>query len=97
MDARVRPRDDSHMSLDLADAELATAAQACRPMACQEGERAKREEKPDRTRAYRRCRTAVHLARGKVRASKDEAVDFDGQVLRWAAYPATVNRILGMR
>jgi len=34
------------MPLDLTDAELATAAQACRAMAFQEGERAKRMENP---------------------------------------------------
>jgi hypothetical protein len=34
------------MALDLTDAELATAAQACRAMAHQEGERAKKLEKP---------------------------------------------------
>ena len=34
------------MPLDLTDAELATAAQACRAMAHQEGERAKKLENP---------------------------------------------------
>jgi hypothetical protein len=34
------------MPLDLTDAELATAATACRAMACQEGERAKKLENP---------------------------------------------------
>jgi hypothetical protein len=34
------------MPLDLTDAELATAAQACRAMAYQEGERAKALENP---------------------------------------------------
>ena len=34
------------MPLDLSDSELATAAQACRAMAYQEGERAKRLENP---------------------------------------------------
>jgi hypothetical protein len=34
------------MPLDRTDAELATAAQACRAMAYQEGERAKRMENP---------------------------------------------------
>jgi len=34
------------MPLDLTDGELATAAQACRAMAFQEGERAKRLENP---------------------------------------------------
>jgi hypothetical protein len=34
------------MALDLTDAELATAAQACRAMANQEGERAKEMENP---------------------------------------------------
>ena len=34
------------MSLDLTEAELATAAQACRAMAHQEGERAKKIENP---------------------------------------------------
>jgi hypothetical protein len=34
------------MPLDLSDAELATAASACRAMAYQEGERAKKMENP---------------------------------------------------
>jgi hypothetical protein len=34
------------MPLELSDAELATAAQACRAMAFQEGERAKKLENP---------------------------------------------------
>jgi hypothetical protein len=34
------------MALDLTDAELATAATACRAMAYQEGERAKKIENP---------------------------------------------------
>ena len=34
------------MPLDLSDAELATAATACRAMAYQEGERAKKMENP---------------------------------------------------
>jgi hypothetical protein len=34
------------MPLDLTDAELATAAQACRAMAYQEGERARNLENP---------------------------------------------------
>ena len=34
------------MPLDLTDAELATAATACRAMAFQEGERAKKMENP---------------------------------------------------
>jgi hypothetical protein len=34
------------MPLELTDSELATAAQACRAMAYQEGERAKRMENP---------------------------------------------------
>jgi len=34
------------MPLDLTDAELATAATACRAMAYQEGERAKKMENP---------------------------------------------------
>jgi hypothetical protein len=46
MDARARRRDDTHMPLDLTDAELATAATACRAMAYQEGERAKKMENP---------------------------------------------------
>jgi hypothetical protein len=46
MDARAQWRDDAHMSLDLTDGELATAATACRAMAYQEGERAKRMENP---------------------------------------------------
>jgi hypothetical protein len=35
------------MPLDLTDAELQTAAMACRAMAYQEGERAKKMENPD--------------------------------------------------
>jgi hypothetical protein len=35
------------MLLNLSDAELQTAAMACRAMACQEGERAKGMENPD--------------------------------------------------
>jgi hypothetical protein len=46
MDATVKQRDDSPMPLDLTDAELATAATACRAMAYQEGERAKKTENP---------------------------------------------------
>jgi hypothetical protein len=46
MDARARWRDDAQMPLNLTDDELATAATACRAMAYQEGERAKRMENP---------------------------------------------------
>jgi hypothetical protein len=46
MDATVKQRDDRPMPLDLTDAELATAATACRAMAYQEGERAKKMENP---------------------------------------------------
>jgi hypothetical protein len=46
MDVRSRWRDDRHMPLDLTDEELATAATACRAMAYQEGERAKKMENP---------------------------------------------------
>jgi len=46
MDARARRRDDARMQLDLTDDELATAATACRAMAYQEGERAKKMENP---------------------------------------------------
>jgi hypothetical protein len=46
MDARARWRDDAHMPLELCDAELATAATACRAMAFQEGERARKMENP---------------------------------------------------
>ncbi|MFZ0008126.1 MAG: hypothetical protein WAK94_07805 [Steroidobacteraceae bacterium] len=46
MDARSSWRDDVRMPLDLTDAELATAVQACRAMAYQEGERAKKMENP---------------------------------------------------
>jgi hypothetical protein len=46
MDAGARWRDDAHMPLDLTDAELATAVQACRALAFQEGERAKKMENP---------------------------------------------------
>jgi hypothetical protein len=48
MDARARWRDDVPMPpLDLTDAELATAATACRAIAYQEGERAKAMSNPD--------------------------------------------------
>jgi hypothetical protein len=47
MDARARWRDDGHMPLDLTDAEVSTAATACRAMAFQEGERAKKIENPE--------------------------------------------------
>ena len=40
MDARAWWRDHAPMPLELTDAELATAATACRAMAYQEGERA---------------------------------------------------------
>jgi hypothetical protein len=46
MDATVKRRDDRPMPLDLTDAELATAATACRAMAYQEGERAKQMDNP---------------------------------------------------
>jgi hypothetical protein len=46
MDARRRPRDDAHMPLDLTDLELETAARACRSLAYQESEAAKRLENP---------------------------------------------------
>lgn len=46
MDARSSWRDDVRMPLDLTDAELATAVQACRAMAYQEGERAKKMGNP---------------------------------------------------
>lgn len=46
MDAHARWRDDAHMPLDLTDEELATAATACRAMAYQEGERARKMENP---------------------------------------------------
>jgi hypothetical protein len=46
MDACARCRDDAHMQLNLTDTELATAAQVCRAMAAQEGERAKAMENP---------------------------------------------------
>jgi hypothetical protein len=46
MDATVKQRDDRPMPLDLTDAELATAATACRGMAYQESERAKKMENP---------------------------------------------------
>jgi len=42
----VKQRDDRPMLLDLTDAELATAATACRAMAYQEGERARKLENP---------------------------------------------------
>ncbi|HUL46208.1 MAG TPA: hypothetical protein VLV25_03855 [Steroidobacteraceae bacterium] len=46
MDERARHRDDARKPLDLTDAELATAAQACRAMAYQEGKRAAAMESP---------------------------------------------------
>jgi hypothetical protein len=46
MDARRRWRDDARMPLDLTDVELSTAATACRAMAYQEAERAKKMENP---------------------------------------------------
>jgi hypothetical protein len=39
-------RENQRMPLELTNAELATAAQACRAMAYQEGERAKKMENP---------------------------------------------------
>jgi hypothetical protein len=47
MDSRARRRDHARMPpLDLTDAELATAATACRAMSFQEAERAKSIENP---------------------------------------------------
>jgi hypothetical protein len=46
MDARFRRRDHRRMPLDLTDLELETAARACRSLAYQEGEAAKRLENP---------------------------------------------------
>jgi len=46
MDARAWWRDHAPMPLELTDAELATAATACRAMAYREGERAKALENP---------------------------------------------------
>jgi hypothetical protein len=46
MDARTRRRDDARMPLDLTDAELATAATACRALGYQERERVKKMENP---------------------------------------------------
>jgi len=46
MDATVKQRHHRPMHLDLTDAELATAATACRAMAYQEGERARKLENP---------------------------------------------------
>jgi hypothetical protein len=47
MDVRSRWRDDWRMpQLDLTDLELETAARACRALAYQEGEAAKRMENP---------------------------------------------------
>jgi hypothetical protein len=43
---RRNQRQNQGMPLDLTDAELATAATACRAMAFQEGERAKKMENP---------------------------------------------------
>ena len=46
MDARAQRRDDAHMPLDLTDLELETAARACRALAYQEEQTAKRMENP---------------------------------------------------
>jgi hypothetical protein len=46
MDTHDRRRDDCTMPLDLTDLELETAARACRSLAYQEGEAAKRLENP---------------------------------------------------
>ena len=46
IDATVKQGHDRRAPLDLTDAELATAATACRAMAYQEGERAKKLENP---------------------------------------------------
>jgi|GEM_PF-4688073 len=46
MDAPARQRDDAHMPLDLTDLELETAARACRALAYQEEQAAKRTENP---------------------------------------------------
>lgn len=46
MDSAARRRDDALMPLDLTAEELATAATACRAMAYQGGERAKKMENP---------------------------------------------------
>jgi hypothetical protein len=46
MDAAARWRDDARMPLDLTDLELEAAARACRSLAYQEGEAAKRLENP---------------------------------------------------
>jgi hypothetical protein len=46
MDASLDPTPQLKVPLDLSDAELATAAQACRAMAYQEGKRAAAMENP---------------------------------------------------
>jgi hypothetical protein len=46
MDASAKQRHDWPVPLELTDSELATAATACRAMAYQEGERAKKMENP---------------------------------------------------
>ncbi len=46
MDCRARRRDDAHMALDLTDLELVTAARACRSLAYQEEQAAKRLQNP---------------------------------------------------
>jgi hypothetical protein len=46
MDAGAQRGDDAHMTLDLTDLELETAARACRALAHQEGERSRTMENP---------------------------------------------------
>jgi hypothetical protein len=64
MDARARWRDDARVPLDLTDLELETAARACRALAYQEGEAAKRLENPRDARADRGHRPARRGAGG---------------------------------
>jgi hypothetical protein len=56
------------MSLDLTDAELATAATACRAVAYQESERAKKMENPT-TRGSTEPDSAMRFSRGSSRRS----------------------------
>jgi hypothetical protein len=66
------------MALDLNDAELATAATACRAMAYQEGERAKKLENPTmrgplESNARRYTALAEKLEAARRRASRGSA------------------------
>jgi hypothetical protein len=73
MDARARRRDDSRMPLDLTDAEVATAAQACRAMAYQEGERAKKMENPGMRAPIENAAKRFAALAGKFEAARKRA------------------------